>query len=289
MSTKTWIRHTVWMALLVMGIFIAAQVEARGGRGGGGGGRGGGGGGRSFSGGGGSRGGGGGGIAPGVAQRVRARSVAIVRAVQIILVVAPPAVAVGKGALRKGNKSARVYQSNVGPIDPKCNRVGKGLPVRGKALRPKISRTVKPLPVRGKAPRPKISRPAKPLPAIGNPPVIPSKIETGKTGRITGIMRARTDRNTGRTAREDWQEYGEDYHGEWGGGYHYGDRGGGSASRHGDRVRDDCRRLQRPVEFVYFSVCKRHDLPAMRVNLVSTFLQWRQCDLCRGQSTPVRQ
>ena len=55
MRSRRFLRHTVWMALLLMGIFIAVQVDARGGRGGGGGGRGGGG----FSGGGGRGGGGG--------------------------------------------------------------------------------------------------------------------------------------------------------------------------------------------------------------------------------------
>ena len=40
MRTKTWIRQTVWIALVCMGIFIAAEVEAQrqgGGRSGGGG------------------------------------------------------------------------------------------------------------------------------------------------------------------------------------------------------------------------------------------------------------
>ena len=99
MRTKMWMRHTVWIALLCMGVFIAAEVEAQ----------------RE-------------GVAvvavavavvaavaavaagsPGVAQPVAVRSVLIVRpAREVLPAVVRPVVGVCRAALRRGSRAGKV-------------------------------------------------------------------------------------------------------------------------------------------------------------------------------------
>src|SRR5262249_23773932 len=117
MRARRVLHSTVWVTLLVKGVFVTAEGGARGGRGGGGGGSGGWGG---------CEWGGGGGVSPVVVQPVAVRSAAIVRPAQaIILAVARPAVGAGRAALGKGSRVDKAP-----PVSGNPNNRGEMLPVR---------------------------------------------------------------------------------------------------------------------------------------------------------------
>ena len=302
MRTKMWIRHTVWIALVCMGIFIAAEVEAqrggeRGGGGGGGGGRSGGGG-SSFSGGGGGRSGGGGGSVSrsGTASSGSwgSRSSAGGRS------------SGSQSFSRSGTASSGSLGSSASSAQgsrSSAQGVAELLRVRPRAARRRRRRARQSSARQGNQRVLAIKPPASPrLPAMQA--TRQSSASSNQANRQSAQSANREDwQGYGNNAREDRQDYGSNAREDgprirgglpwgllWGGVFRWFRLPDwGSRSRNGDWGHNDVAAAFNAQKASCSAlVVNGVTYQPMRVNMVPTLVSGWECDLYRGQSAAVK-